>query len=265
MGASIERRQAIYEEIQHQRRVRVSALSLKFGISEVSIRSDLDYLETHGLIRRIHGGAEAVGGIDRRTPFEARRLQNVAEKRSIADEAVRLIEPHQVIFLDSGSTVLEIARRIPETLLSSGGLTIITRSLAIADVYRSHRDIRLIVLGGIYAHDYDTFIGPQVMNSLPEIHADLLFAGTDGITIDFGVTTDNLLEKDIHQLMVTRADHIAVVTVSSKIGIKNVQGVFPIEAMHTFITDSHAPHFFLDSLRDRGINVIVVSTTGNSS
>jgi DeoR family transcriptional regulator of aga operon len=263
MRANNQRRQAIFEEIQRQRLVRVVDLSQALGVSEVSIRADLEYLERHGLARRVHGGAEAIRRYDMHTPFEARRLQNVAIKQAIARAASGLIEANQVLFLDSGTTVLEIARNIPETLLSNGGLTIITRSLAIAETLRSHRSVRLILLGGIYAHDYDTFIGSQVMDALQDIHADLLFAGTDGITLDFGVTTDNLLEKEIHQRMVTRADRIIVASDSSKIGVKNIQGVFPLEAMHTFITDTDAPMAFIESLGELGIQVITVSPNDN--
>ncbi len=258
MKENNRRRQAIYEHLQHDRLVRVADLSEEFKVSEVSIRADLEYLERRGLARRTHGGAEAAVGLDSHTPFEARRLQNVPAKQAIAQAAAALIEPHQVIFLDSGTTVLEIARRIPESLLNSGGLTIVTRSLSVAESLQVQRGVRLILLGGIYTHDYDTFIGPEVTYALQNIHADLLFAGTDGITLDFGVTTDNVLEKEIHQLMVTRADRVIVASDSTKIGVKNVQGVFPVEAMQTFITDADAPQDFLEALRRRGINVISV-------
>jgi DeoR/GlpR family transcriptional regulator of sugar metabolism len=256
---TIERRKAILETVVACQSVRVAELSRNLGVSEVSIRRDLDYLASAGLLRRSRGAAEALRQAGQISVFEARLLQGTEIKRAIGRAAAALVRPGCTIFLDSGTTVLSIAQQLPDGLLTAGGLTIITRSLLIAAELRKRRQTRLIVLGGLYAHDFDDFVGATVEQALQEIHADILFAGTDGVTAERGFTTDNVLEAGLYRKMVNCADQVVAVTDSSKIGAGKVQTIFPFEAIHTFITDTGAPIDFVRLLKERGVDVIQVS------
>jgi len=250
-----QRRQAILEILSESREMSVIDLSRRFGVSEVSIRKDLEYLEQTGLLQRKHGGARLV---QHTSIFEARLYQNVEVKRAIGAAAAQLIQPGDIVMLDSGTTVLEVARHIPQTLLEEGDLTILTRSLMIASEFRLRRQIRLIVLGGIYAHDYDDFVGEQVEQSLQRLSIQKLFLGVDGISLERGLTTDNLLEAGLFQKMVESSDWVIVAVDSSKIGVNKLQSILPVDAVHTLVTDDAAPELFLDALREQGIEVILV-------
>ena len=251
------RRWAILREVQRSQRVSVSELSHSFGVSEVSIRRDLEHLHGMGLLRRVHGGAQALAGPES-SVFDARLLANVEVKRALGEAAAVLVHPGNTILLDSGTTMLEIARAIPRTLPQGGALTVICRSLVIASELRAYRQIRLIVLGGVYQHDYDAFVGSQIESMLQGLRADILFIGSDGVTIDRGLTTDNVLEASLYQMLARSAERVVVAVDSSKIGVNKLQAILPFESVHTLITDCGAPQSFTGQLEERGLEVILV-------
>jgi DeoR/GlpR family transcriptional regulator of sugar metabolism len=254
----VERRWSIAEEVQQRRQVSVAQLSQWFDVSRATVRRDLAYLEQMGLLQRVHGGAQALSTAQQTFTFDARLLQNREIKRSIGKVAAGLIRPGDTAFFDSGTTVLEVARNIPPSIFEGGGLTAITRSLVIACEFRSHPQTRLVALGGIYVHEFDTFVGSKAEHALQEIHADVLFIGTDGVTLDRGLTTDNMMEAGLYPVMARCADQVVVVTDSSKIGVNQVQAILPLDAIHVFITDTGAPEGFVKALRDTGIEVVLV-------
>lgn len=236
--------------------VSVSHLKELFDLSEVSIRRDLEFLDRQGLVQRVHGGAQAVVRSGQMGLFQTRLLHNVEAKRAVAEAAAGLVRPGDRLLLDSGTTVLEVARAIPRRLKDTGELTVMTRSLAIASELREERNVRLFVLGGVYAPDYDTLVGTQVERALKDIHVDKLIMGADGVVPERGLTSDNVLEVNLFRAMVDAAEQVIVVTDSSKIGTNYLQTVLPFDSVHVFVTDSGAPDEFLAGLRERGIQVV---------
>jgi DeoR/GlpR family transcriptional regulator of sugar metabolism len=253
-----ERRWAIVQEVQRRQRATVAELSQSLGVSEVSIRRDLEHLDGAGLLHRVRGGAEATSHPAFASLFEARLLQNRESKQALGAAAAGLIGAGDSILLDAGTTMLEVARQIPDSLLDGGGLTILTRSLVIAGELRRHRRTRLILLGGLYIHDFDAFVGPHVERLLAEVHVRWLFVGTDGITLERGMATDNLPEMGLYRLMARCADRVVLVADSSKIGVNKLQQILSIEDLHVLVTDSGAPADFVAALRQRNIEVLLV-------
>lgn len=254
-----ERRLAILDEVQQQERVVVTDLSDRFGVSQVIIRRDLENLDQRGLLKRIHGGALAISGNSQQSIFELRLLKNYAIKKKLGAAAAQLISPGSTILIDAGTTVLEIARHLPRSLLENDQLTIVTRSLNIAWEIRRLIQIRLILLGGIYSYEYDNFVGAQVENDLKSFHFDTVFLGADGVTVDRGVSTDNVMEAGLYRLTAANADQVVVVTDSSKIGINTLQAILSFDQINTFITDEGAPTNFIQTLQEHQVNTILVS------
>ncbi|MCX6030866.1 MAG: DeoR/GlpR family DNA-binding transcription regulator [Chloroflexi bacterium] len=254
-----DRRGQILQEVLRSQFVTVAALARQFGVSEVSIRRNLAQLEEAGLVKRVHGGAQAITRPGQPSVYDARLLQRIAEKRAIGRAAAALIHPGDTILLDSGTTVLEVARAIPEALFDRGGLTVVTRSLVIAGELRRFRQVRLIVLGGIYVHDFDDFVGPQVETALQGLHVNTLFIGTDGVSSERGLTTDNVLEAGLFRQMARAAERVVVVTDAGKIGAGKLQTILPFEEIHAFVTDAGAAPDFINMLRDKGVSVILAS------
>jgi DeoR/GlpR family transcriptional regulator of sugar metabolism len=253
-----KRREIITQQLAREKVVRVADLSRQFGISEVSIRRDLACLERRGLLQRVHGGAVAVaiGGSARElvsTPGP-----HLDEKRRIGTAAAALVRPSERVIFDSGTTVLEVARSLSNDLVDAGNLTAITSSLPVVQELGHRPGIHLILLGGIYLPEYRVVVGPQTVENLRGLHADKLFLGTDGLTLDHGLTTANVLEAEVDRAMVKAAAEIIVVADSSKIGGIGLTTILPLERVHKLITGQDVPADFVSALRAAGVDVILV-------
>jgi DeoR family fructose operon transcriptional repressor len=253
-----KRRELIVKEIADTQMVRVSKLSERFDISEVSIRRDLDRLEQLGLLKRVHGGAVAMPHIALGHSHAAKMRSHIEKKERIGRAAAGMIREGDRLIFDSGTTVLQAAHSISGDLLESGNLTVITASLPIVRKLGSWKGVHFILLGGIYLPEYEVVVGPQTISSLKGLHADKIFLGTDGLTFSHGVTTANLLEAEVDQAMVKAASEIIVVADSSKIGIIGLTTIMPLEQISRLITDVGAPAEFVAQLRERGVDIVLV-------
>jgi DeoR family fructose operon transcriptional repressor len=257
-SVSDKRRLLILEELNRNQVVRVSELSERFGISEVSIRRDLDKLESLGLLKRVHGGAMAMPHVALGTSHSAKMQYHIEEKERIGREAARTIREGDRVIFDSGTTVLQVARNIPRELLNAGNLTVISGSMPIVQELGPWKGVHFILLGGIYLPDYELVVGPQTIENLSGLHADKFFVGTDGLTFSHGVTTANVLEAEVDRAMVEAASEIIVAADSSKIGVIGLTTIMPLPKINKLITDDKAPADFVSRLREHGVEVILV-------
>jgi DeoR family transcriptional regulator, aga operon transcriptional repressor len=253
-----KRREIITQQLAQENVVHVAELSRRFGVSEVSIRRDLERLESRGLLQRVHGGAVAVAigsGAGEITPAPTPHLE---EKRRIGRAAAALVQPGDRLLFDSGTTVLETARALGNGLVGLGTLTAITCSLPIVQELSHHREIHMLLLGGIYLPEHCLVTGPQTIESLRSFHVDKMFLGADGMTLSHGVTTANVLEAEVDRAMMKAADEVILVADSSKIGGIGLTPILPLERVHKLVTDENAPAAFVNALRDAGVEVILV-------
>jgi len=251
------RRMAVLEIARDDSMVRVSELSQRLGVSQVSIRRDLEKLVEYGLLKRVHGGAVAVQQEDVSEFYGQKLVLHQEEKRRIARAALSLIRPHDRIILDSGTTVLNLAQEIAQHANDLKRLTVITAAWSVFRELASVRDITLIILGGIYLPDSQTLVGPQTVAGLHNLHVDRLFLGADGLSLLSGVTTSNMLEAEVSRAMVRAADLVTVLTDSSKIDNVGFTSIVPISQIHQLITDEGVPADFVDALREQGVEVIL--------
>jgi DeoR family transcriptional regulator, fructose operon transcriptional repressor len=253
-----QRRSGIIEELARQRLVKISDLSKRFGISEVSIRRDLERLEKLGMLKRVHGGAiappSAIAGL---SGGSAVPKVSPAKER-IGRAAAQLIRPGDRLIFNSGTTVLQVARNISGDLLTTGNLTIITSSLPIVHELGAWKSIHLLLLGGIYLPEWQVVVGPQTVANLANLHADKVFLGADGMTLIHGVTTANVLEAEVDRAMIRASSEVILVADSSKIGGIGLTTILPLEQVNKLITDEAAPAAFVSALRDAGMEVILV-------
>lgn len=252
------RRRQILEILERNHIVRVAALTDRFRISEVSIRRDLDHLEQLGLLSRFRGGAVVASDGALRQSFAARMRKHLEEKERIGRAAAQMINQGERLIFDSGTTLVHVARSIPRELLETGNLTVITASIPIVQELGSFNGIHLIVLGGIYLPDLMCAAGPQALNSLKDLNADKFFLGTDGATFSHGFTAANLLETEVCQAMIGISSEVIVVTDSSKIGLKGLTTIAPLTEVDRLVTDLNAPPDFIATLRDEGVEVVLV-------
>jgi len=248
-----ERRQHVLKLVDRDGRVLVSELSESLGISPITIRKDLDYLEQQGLVQRTHGGALAPHNstlID--LSLKSKESQQSREKQAIAEAAASLVQEGQCILLDSGTTTTAVAR----ALRRFRHLTIVTNAMNIA-AELSDTDFDIIVVGGNLRKNSLSLVGPLAEDALRQIQADILFLGVDGFDVKTGVMTPSLLEARANRVMVAASRRVIPVFDSTKFERRSLALIIPPSGVHTVITDKNAPKDQVDALRAAGIEVIL--------
>jgi len=253
-----DRRAQIVQWVASEGWANVGELARHFGVSEVSIRRDFEELEKQGFLKRVHGGALPVATHPQGDIYSQRAGKRVEEKRRIGRAAAALLEANDSIILDSGSTVAEVARHIAAEASLAQHLRIITGSIPVVEALTPYPQAQLLLLGGIYLHQYRTVVGPQTLASLEGLHVDKMFMGSDGLTFEHGTTTANVLEAEVTRVMARAADKVIVVADSSKIGEVGFATVMPLQKIDILITDSGAPEKFVRELRAAGVDIRIV-------
>lgn len=251
------RRESIARALADGRHVRVAELVEQFGVTDTSIRRDLTILEEQGRLRRVHGGAVGLQDGTRSKRYSEKLQHRLAEKKRIGAAAAQCVGPGAVIILNSGTTTLQIIASIPSHLREASVLTLVTNSLPIVEQVRSWPAPNLILLGGLYLADEQATVGPQSQGRLRDISADWAFLGADGITLEEGTTTGHVLMADLDRLIADRARRVVVTVDSSKLGHSGLVHVFDLDRIHMLITDTEADAGLLESIRHRGVEVIV--------
>lgn len=249
-----ERRQHILALIQKHGRVLVDELSDSLRLSKITIRKDLDYLESKDLLLRTHGGAlpTSAGALADPTLQEKIGLHH-EEKVRIGKAAADMVAEGQCVVLDSGSTTLEIAR----ALSRFRRLTIITNALNIASELTS-TSFEVILLGGFLRPNSLSLVGPITEDQLHEFHADLLFLAVDGFDRQVGLTTPNVLESRVNRAMIKASDKVVAVCDSTKFNRRSHSLIADIGSVHHVITDDGLPSEEAASIRELGIGLTLV-------
>lgn len=249
-----ERRHHVLSLIQRDGRVLVSDLSDSLGISRITIRKDLDYLESKGLVQRTHGGALAPrGGALFDPSLKEKEKHHSEEKKRIADAAVKLVQEGQCILLDSGTTTTAIASR----LRGFSRLTVVTNAINIA-AELSGTDVEVLLTGGTLRKNSSSLVGPLAEDMLKEIHADLLFLGVDGFDTEIGLTTPNVLEARVNRAMVQAAKKVVAVCDSTKFNQRSMALITPLTSIDMVITDSGIPEVVREALTTAEIDITIV-------
>ena len=250
-----ERLDAIRRIAREQHAVRVDELCRELGASPATVRRDLEALEVRGELRRVHGGAVRVESRIEEPLFEAKAGQAVREKRRIAAAALRRIGPDETLYLDGGSTVLELARLLSDR----PGLTVVTNSLRAA-AELSSRGPRLILVGGELRRISQTTVGPLTRRLLSEIHVDKAFMGATGIAEREGVTTTDPAEAFTKECVLGQAREIFLLADARKFGKVSFARAGGLDHIHHVITDKRPPQRWLRILRRHGVQVDVAGT-----
>lgn len=230
-----QRHKLIVEEIRRQGAVRVSELTDLLGVSEMTVRRDLDALAAAGLLEKVHGGATVRGGLSADEPgFEAKSHRQLREKDAIARRAAQLVETGQSIALTAGTTTWRLAHH----LSGVAGLTVVTNSLQVANVLHreSRHDLSVVLTGGVRTPS-DALVGPIASATIRSLHVDVLFMGVHGITVDAGLTTPNLLEAETDRALVAAAERIVLVADHTKWGVRGLSKIADLSDIDVFVSD----------------------------
>lgn len=256
--SAAERRSQIAQMVQENGKVIVADLVSQFKVTETSIRRDLTLLEQGGRLKRIHGGAIPIPGSSRTDSFADKKELHIKAKERIGKVAAELIRPKDVVLLDSGTTTLQVVRHVPSALRNSSMLTLVTNSQPIAQEVLTWPSPNLTILGGLYLPDYQATVGPQTLAQLQDLGADKVFLGADGVTLSGGATTASILMAEVDRKMVEHSRQVILVTDSSKLGRVGFVPIGSMSSIHILITDTNAPPDTIQSIRDLGVQVILV-------
>ncbi|QNN53630.1 DeoR/GlpR family DNA-binding transcription regulator [Nocardioides mesophilus] len=230
-----QRQALILETVRESGAARVADLVLRFGVSDMTIRRDLDALARRGLLDKVHGGATVpqAGSTDEPGFAEKSRREPV-EKRGIARAAAQLVRPGQAIGLSAGTTTWTLAHE----LLDVPGLTVVTNSPPVAEVlHEQGRADQTVVLTGGVRTPSDALVGPVAVGSLASINLDTVFLGTHGMDVRAGFSTPNFLEAETNRALIRAARRLVVVADHTKWGVVGIATIAPLDQADVLVSD----------------------------
>jgi len=255
MSSCVDRRTTILKQLEKDDQVSVSELSRQFNVSEVTIRKDLKHLEKKNILIRSRGGAIKHSLINVDLSIYDRRRQNIKLKEVIGAAAAKMIFNGETILLDTGTTIMELAKHLPKKI----DITVITNSVDITFRLAEHPNIRVLMPGGILRRNSLALVGEQAAESLRGFYCDKYFLSADGIDIQRGMMTTNIEEASLARINIRNSKKVFALIDSSKFLSKGITTIAPLTEVDTLITDDGIPTAILKEIRGLGVNVIVVN------
>jgi DeoR/GlpR family transcriptional regulator of sugar metabolism len=250
------RQELILSEVRRHGSVRVSELTDLLGVSDMTIRRDLDVLAASGLVDKVHGGATSVGQHSAEEPgFEAKLHRQLAEKEAIAEAAAGLIQAGSAIGITAGTTTWHLA----SCLADIADLVVVTNSIRVADVLHRERrtDLTVVLTGGVRTPS-DALVGPVAVAALRALHVDQLFMGVHGMSDRAGFTTPNLLEAETNRAFADAAAQLVVLADHTKWGTLGLSTIVALDEADVVVTDARLPERARDVLAERVGRLLVV-------
>jgi DeoR/GlpR family transcriptional regulator of sugar metabolism len=231
-----QRHEVILSEVRQRGAVRVIELAAQLGVSDMTIRRDLDALDEAGLIEKVHGGATALTDRSADEPgFAAKSLRNTNEKMAIARAAATLVRSGTAIGVTAGTTTWQLAYHLTEI----ANLIVVTNSIRVAEVlHQSQRADRTVILTGGERTPSDALVGPVAVQALRTLHFDAVFMGVHGMSDRAGFTTPNLMEAETNRAFAEATQRLVVVADHTKWNVTGLSSIAPLHSADTVVTDA---------------------------
>lgn len=244
------RRRTIIELVSENGGASVNELSAELDVSKATVRRDLKALAEEGLVERSHGGAVPVTSVGREQTHQQRGVRNLAEKAAIAERVVEEMVGEQVVFLDAGTTTMEVAKRIGDDVALAA-----TNSPPVAlELDGEDREVKLT--GGTLRGRTRALVGPTAEAFMERMHFDVAILGTNGVDAD-GLMTPNEDEARMKEVMIERAARVVLVADHTKLGERSVVRFAALTDVDTFVTDRKPDKSIRKSLEDAGVTVLL--------
>jgi DeoR family fructose operon transcriptional repressor len=251
-----ERRAEIVRLVDEKNSVTVAFLSAEFGTSEVTIRRDLQELETEGLLKRTHGGAIKINNLKHDLNIFELNTKQVEEKSMIAKKAYSLINDGDSIILDPSSTAGMITKYLKSG--SKSGITVVTNSFRVVFDLLDCDNVEVIHVGGQLIRSFESSVGIIAESTLSTLNVDKAFIGINGIDFNAGLTTINLYESKIKSMMLECGRETYILADNTKFNkthLSVVRGISNVKS--TIITDNDVSDDTITKLNDNEISYIV--------
>jgi DeoR/GlpR family transcriptional regulator of sugar metabolism len=247
--------------VQGGDRVSVPELARRLGVSEMTVRRDLDALERQGLVRRVHGGAVPVLARADGGGFATREAWQAATKDHLGAAVAALVLPGSRVLLDAGTTTVHVAAH----LAGRGPLTVAVLSLQAAARLAGQPGIELLVVGGRSRPGEHSLVGPLAQQALKSLSFDCFVMSVGGVQAEYGWSEFSLDDAAVKQAGLGQATRTIAVADATKLGVRAFSQVAPLGAADVFVTDEAARDAgthpngpqTLDALRDAGVETIL--------
>lgn len=250
-----QRRDKILDLLKEDGSAKVVDLSRLFKVTEVTIRQDLEKLESEGLIIKEHGGAYLKNVEDQVRSFSLVHQDNLDKKERIAQKCLEFIESGDTIILDSGSTTTEIAKK----LKGLKNLTVITNALNIALMLGTESGIEVIMTGGEFKPPTLSLTGQKAADFFKGLNVQKLFLATAGISLKSGLTYPSISDLVVKKAMIDAAEVTYLVADSTKIGKKALASLGALSLIDYIITDAEIEEKDKQVFKDNEIELILAN------
>ncbi|HHW13185.1 MAG TPA: DeoR/GlpR transcriptional regulator [Firmicutes bacterium] len=248
-----ERRQKLISALEEHYSMSVSGLAERLGVSEATIRRDLNELQKLGVIRRTHGGALLASPRKFEPTYTDKKDRFLVQKQKIGRVAAGLVEDGETVILDAGTTTLQMVRHLKE----KKNITVITNALSIIEEMEANEELDLVVIGGRLRFSTRALVGPMAEENLRNFHADKVFIAANGCTIKEGLTTPNLTEAYTKRAMVKAGSKVIAVLDHSKFGEVSLTTIAPLTEIDVIVTDDGIDKKLQKEMEQMGIEVII--------
>jgi DeoR family transcriptional regulator of aga operon len=251
----------IREYAESNQIIRSADLSDLLDVSEATVRRDLEWLESQGILERTHGGAILSRRLRGEPEYSSSVLTHPAEKRRIGAAAAALVDEGDIVFVNSGSTTTQVIRHLNPTMR----VTVITNNVSAAMEVQENR-IELILLGGVLRPRANSVVGQYALDTLQHIYANKTFVGVDGISLKHGCTVPVHSEAQVIERMIERTHGlVTVVADCSKWRVVSNFEVAGIEQIHCLVTDDGFDPVGREELEARSVEVITAGAADDPS
>lgn len=247
-----ERHQEILTRARQDGRVEVTTLAVELDVTPETIRRDLTLLERRGLVRRVHGGAILLERTGLELGLDVREHALSTEKERIAKAALDELPDAGAIILDAGTTTARLAELLP----TDRELTVVTHALQVAMSLAGRPGITLHLVGGTVRGRTLAAVGTWALRELADIQADVAFVGTNGLTVQRGLTTPDLAEAAVKRALVSAARRTVVLADHTKVGRDDFASIVPLAAVDTVVTDTGVAAELAEEIESVGVSVV---------
>lgn len=245
-----ERKAHILAVLQREGRVVAKAVSQTLGLSEDTIRRDLRELAAEGRLQRVHGGA--LPASPALADFAGRTKVSPEGKIAVGRAAAALVRPGQVVFVDGGTTAVQLARHLPPDLRA----TVVTHSPSIAVALVDHPTVEVELIGGrLFKHSIVT-TGAAAIEAIARIRADLFFMGVTGVHPEAGLTTGDAEEAAVKRALARQSAETVVLASAEKIGAASRYLVLPVAEVSTIVIESRLPQVAASAYTALGVRLL---------
>ena len=250
----VERQEKIVQILEERPRVTVEELAKQLGVTAMTIRRDLKYLESVQIVSRTFGGAVLKSKLTLELPRQEKEMQHQAEKERIGQAAAALVEEEQTVLLDSGTTAMAIAKE----LLKKKNLTIVTTDVLIAAFLVQNSSFAIYCTGDRVQNETGSCMGSRAIAFLKEIYADIAFVGASSLDVELGMSGPTFEKAELKKEIILSAEKVILVADSSKFNRRSINKICSLQDFSLIISDKGVDEETVQRLQEKGVALQLV-------